>query len=56
MNKLLTDTEPLLSFYSNLLETDEEKSIIKMILDNIPYEQIVENLIEYSNHEEKQDD
>jgi len=46
--------DPLLDFFHDLLESDEEKEIISMIFKDYRDEQIIENLIVYSEKKDKE--
>jgi len=48
--------DPLLHFFHQLLDTEEEKEIISMIFKGYREEQIIENLINYSKDKEEASD
>jgi hypothetical protein len=56
MSEKINIDDPLLKFFHELLESEEEKEIISMIFKNYKEDQIIEKLIGYSNEENKEED
>ena len=56
MSDKIKINDPLLDFFHGLLESDKENEIISMIFKNYREEQIIENLIEYSEEKDKEGD
>ena len=54
MVEIITE-DPLLKFFNNLLENEDEKNILKMIFKGYSEEEILEKLINYSSDEESDD-
>jgi hypothetical protein len=52
MDKSIQIEDPLLSFFFDLLPSDEEKEIIYMIFKNQTFEYIIESTIKYSPPEQ----